>query len=340
MDVVQEGLSPADFAATAERAVAACADLDLRAQAARLASDGLLGVLADPEVGGLGLPLPFAVPVAVAAQAGLLAFPLVEGVLAARHAGALREAAQAVVEGSAVATVAWRGEVKAAVHGNAVELSGAVGAAPAASRSDFLLVRVDHDRAALVDVRAPGVTVEEPSGIDVSIPDHTVRLDGVGVAKDRVLATGSWRTLRDDASLLKAAAVMGSAERCLALACEHAGQRRQFGHALCYNQAIRHSLARHKLVLEGIRHSIERCLALGANAGEMQREAVFLAATAGGVTIAEGALQVFGAMGFTWDMPLHRHIRRIRSLAAQGQEGGLAALGRQLVAEVPAALQA
>ena len=72
----------------------------------------------------------------------------------------------------------------------------------------------------------------------------------------------------------------------------------------------------------------------------MQREAVFLAATAGGVAIAEGALQVFGAMGFTWDMPLHRHIRCIRSFAAQGPGDGLAALGRQLVAEVPAAVQA
>jgi alkylation response protein AidB-like acyl-CoA dehydrogenase len=340
MDVVQDGLSPADFAATAERAVAACAGLDLRDQAARLAGDGLLGVLADPEVGGLGLSLPFAVPVATAAQAGLLAFPLAEGVLVALHAGTAREAAQAVVEGAAVATVAWRGQVQGASRGNAVALSGTVGAAPAASRSDFLLVRVDHDRAALVEVRAPGVTVEEPSGIDLAIPDYTVRLDGVSIAKDLVLATGSWRALSADAGILRAAAVMGSAERCLALACEHAAQRRQFGHALCYNQAIRHSLARHKLVLEGMRHSIERCLALGANAGEMQREAVFLAATAGGVTVAEGALQVFGAMGFTWDMPLHRHIRRIRSLAAQGPDGGLAALGRQLVAEVPAARQA
>ena len=132
---------------------------------------------------------------------------------------------------------------------------------------------------------------------------------------------------------------MGSAERALRSpgACLAAPSIRP---RALLQSGIRHSLARHKLVLEGMRHSIERCLALGANAGEMQREAVFLAATAGGVTVAEGALQVFGAMGFTWDMPLHRHIRRIRSLAAQGPDGGLAALGRQLVAEVPAARQA
>lgn len=340
MDVVQDGLSPADFAATAERAVAACADLDLRAKAVRLAGDGLLGVLADPEAGGLGLPLSFAVPVVTAAQAGLLGFPLVEGVLVARHAGAMRETVRTVVEGTAVATVAWRGEARAASCGNALELTGTVGAAPAASASDILLVRVEGDRAALVDLRAAGVTMEQPSGIALVVPDHVVHLDRVSVVKERVLAVGSWCGLAADAGLLKAAAVMGSAERCLALACEHAGQRRQFGHALSHNQAIRHALARHKLVLEGIRHSIERCLALGANAGDMQREAVFLAATAGGVAIAEGALQVFGAMGFTWDMPLHRHIRCIRSLAAQGPGGGLAALGRQLVAEVPAAVQA
>ncbi|RKK00749.1 acyl-CoA dehydrogenase, partial [Pseudoroseomonas wenyumeiae] len=55
MDMIESGLDPAEFAATAERAVAACATLESRARAARLAEDGLLGVLAGEEAGGLGL---------------------------------------------------------------------------------------------------------------------------------------------------------------------------------------------------------------------------------------------------------------------------------------------
>lgn len=333
MSIAEDGLSPSDFAATAERAVAACASLDVAARGKRLAGDGLLGVLAAPEVGGLGLPLAFAVPVVAAAEAELLAFPLMESMLVARHA-----AVETVVNGSAVATIAWNGKVDATSRGSAIELYGVVGAVPAAEAADLLLIRIDQDRVALVDMRTTGVALEGAPGIDLTVPSHVARLDGVTIEPEALLATGSWQALQADACLLRAAAIMGGAERCLALASEHAVQRRQFGHALCYNQAIRHALARHKLVLEGIRHSLARCLALGPNASDIQRKAVFLAAAAGGVGIAEGALQVFGAMGFTWGMPLHRHIRRIRSLQAQGSEQGLAALGRQLIAEVPAAL--
>ena len=52
-----EGLSPAEFAATASRAVAACTGLSVAEQGARLAGDGLLGVVAAEDVGGLDLPL-------------------------------------------------------------------------------------------------------------------------------------------------------------------------------------------------------------------------------------------------------------------------------------------
>ena len=69
-----EGLSPAEFAATASRAVAACTGLSVAEQGARLAGDGLLGVVAAEDVGGLDLPLSFAVPVVAAASAGLLGF--------------------------------------------------------------------------------------------------------------------------------------------------------------------------------------------------------------------------------------------------------------------------
>ena len=84
MAMTEDGLSPADFAATAARAIAACAGLTARQQAERLGGDGLLGVMAGEEVGGLGLSAAFAIPVAAAASAGLLGFPLLETLLLGR----------------------------------------------------------------------------------------------------------------------------------------------------------------------------------------------------------------------------------------------------------------
>jgi alkylation response protein AidB-like acyl-CoA dehydrogenase len=340
MTMTGEGLHPDEFAVTAARAVADCAPLSLRARAKQLADDGLLGVIATSDVGGLDLPLAYAVPVVTAASAGLLGFPLLETLLLGR---ALQETlpriAQAVVSGEKLATIAWQGSVNAEREGEALVLSGWVARAACAGEADHLLVRVGQGGAALVSTDAEGVIVGEATGLDLAVPEQTIHLQGVAVPVANVLPEGTWNLLCSDANVLRAAAILGSAEACLALAQEHASTRRQFGHALSFNQAIRHSLARQKLALEGIRHAITRSVA--DDADELQRDAAFLAAGTYGSAISEGALQIHGGMGFTWDVPVHRHLRRIRALQVQGEASGvLAALGRRYVGAVAPASEA
>lgn len=339
MAMTEDGLSPTDFAATATRAIAACAGLTARQQAERLGGDGLLGVMANEEVGGLDLPAAFAVPVAAAASAGLLGFPLLETLLLGRLLQSrLPDVASAMVSGASCATIAWTNAASARPEGDRIVLNGIVGRAPCAADVDWLLVCVGDDVAALVPVTASGVTLE-PTGLDLAMPEYTVRLDHVSVAEHNLLPAGSWSLLQSDALVLRAAAIMGSAEACLAMAQEHASTRRQFGHALAYNQAIRHALARHKLGLESIRHAIARCLF--GEAGALERNAAFLAAASHGVAISQGALQIHGGMGFTWDVPIHRHLRRILALQAQGDASGLLrALGHRYVAEIAPASEA
>ena len=105
--LIGEGLQPSEFAVTAARAMADCAALGSREQAKHLANDGLLGVIASQDVGGLDLPLAFAVPVVAAAGSGLLGFPLMEALLLGRALqDALPRAAEAVVAGDMMATIA------------------------------------------------------------------------------------------------------------------------------------------------------------------------------------------------------------------------------------------
>jgi alkylation response protein AidB-like acyl-CoA dehydrogenase len=327
-----DGLSHAEFAATASRAVAACTGLSVAEQGARLAGDGLLGVIAAEDVSGLDLPLSFAVPVVAAASAGLLAFPLAENMLLARLLQQrLPRIATAIVAGTGSATIAWSGTVTVSRQSDRVVLDGCVGRAPRAGDVGLLLVRVGESGAALVPTA--GIIPDHSDGIDLAQPEYTVQLDAVSVPAENLLAEGTWSKLQSDAFVLRAAAILGSAETCLALAQEHVSTRRQFGHALSYNQSIRHTLARHKLGLEGIRQSIAR--ALFPDSSLRERRSAFLAASAYGVAISEGAVQMHGGMGFTWDMPVHRHVRRIRALQAQGDASGvLAALGHDYIAEV------
>jgi alkylation response protein AidB-like acyl-CoA dehydrogenase len=336
MTTSTDGLSPTEFAATAARAVAACKDLSVAEQGALLAGDGLLGVIAAEDAGGLDLPLSFAVPVVAAASAGLLAFPLMENLLLARvlqqHQLPL---AKAIVAGERMATIAWAGAVTARQQGDRIVLNGWVARAPCVSDVGLMLVRVGASAAALVPT--VDVRVDEGAGLDLAQPESSVELNGVSIAASSLLPEGTWSALEADALVLRAAAILGSAETCLALAQEHVSTRRQFGRALSYNQSIRHTLARHKLGLEGIRQAIAR--ALFPETGLRERRAAFVAASTYGVVISEGAVQMHGGMGFTWDVPVHRHVRRIRTLQAQGDASGvLAALGHDYIASVaPAA---
>lgn len=329
-----EGLQPSEFAVTAARAVADCAALTPREQAKHLANDGLLGVIASEEIGGLDLPLAFAVPVVAAAGAGLLGFPLMEALLLTRALqDTLPRAAQALVSGEMLTTIAWQGSVRAEREGESIVLNGCVARAACARDADTLLVRLGGGGAVLVPTDSEGIVIEDAAGLDLTVPEHAVHLHGVTVPVASVVPESAWSALCSDASVLRAAAILGSAETCLAMAQEHASTRRQFGRALSYNQALRHSLARQKLALEGIRHAITR--SVDEAAGALERDAVFLAAATYGCAISEGALQVHGGMGFTWDVPVHRHLRRVRALQVQGNASEvLAALGRRTVAAI------
>jgi len=136
MSLTGEGLQPSEFTVTAARAVADCAALGLREQARHLANDGLLGVIASQDVGGLDLPLAFAVPVVAAAGSGLLGFPLMEALLLGRALQeSLPRAAEAVVTGETLATIAWQGSVSAEREGDSIVLNGWVARAACAAEA-------------------------------------------------------------------------------------------------------------------------------------------------------------------------------------------------------------
>ena len=311
MTVDRDGI--AAFAETARHAIAACAKLDLAGCAARLGADGLLGILASEEVGGLGLDIGFAEPAMAAAGAGLLAFPLAETLLVAAALGEERIAAE-VIAGTRTATIAWAGAAR--LSGGV--LHGVVGRAPLAAGAELILVSTGEG-GALIAREAPGVAVEAAVSLDVDTAESEIVLDGaVPVA---LVGAEAMARLREDALVLWAAAIGGSAETCMDMAVTHATTREQFGRTLVSFQALRHHLARQKLAVEHIRAALVRHAGLaarGAPEAALARRTCFATATRFGAAAVENAIQVHGGMGFTWDVPLHRHLRRIRAWEAQG----------------------
>ena len=147
-----------------------------------------------------------------------------------------------------------------------------------------------------------------------------------------------------DGAILTAALQVGHAAECLDLAVAYAKERHQFGKPIGSFQAVKHMCADMLVRAEVARAAVHAaaCLAdapdvLAAEAEAagttpvawMRRAAAGakLLADEAAVANARTAIQVHGGMGYTWEVPLHLHLKRSRVLATTfGTKGVLSSL--------------
>lgn len=315
-----DDLDPKEFEATAKAVMEACAGADgTGARATLLAEAGLLGVSAPQEVGGLGLGLDYAVPIVSAAGAGLLAFPLIEAMLLTRAlAPALPGLAQQLCAGEVIATIAWGGSLE----------TGIATDAPLVTDATHCLVFRDSGGALVIETAKlrPAMTT---ASLDLEMPAGGFDLTG---ADGTPIDAATVAALREDAKILRAAFGVGSASACLDHAVLYSQDRIQFGKPLSANQVLRHRMSRDALAIETLRNAITRALAAPAEEAAVAREAAWQGAAHYGPAVAESAIQVLGGMGFTWEVPLHRHLRQMLTQNAHGAAAsGLAALADRML---------
>jgi alkylation response protein AidB-like acyl-CoA dehydrogenase len=137
----------------------------------------------------------------------------------------------------------------------------------------------------------------------------------------------------DRGALACAAQLLGVGERLVALATAYAAQRRQFERPIGSFQAVKHMLADVVVRLEYARPLVYRAAWSVARGGERRAAHVSmakLAASEAAGRAARTALQVHGAIGYTWEQDLHIWMRRAWSLE---QAWGLSRFHRGRVAE-------
>jgi hypothetical protein len=168
---------------------------------------------------------------------------------------------------------------------------------------------------------APGATLAGVVG-----PDWTaiVELDslepvaglepGQGLARVRVRSRGDdVPEVRRGWEIGVLAELYGAAQRALEQSVAYAGEREQFGRPIASFQAVSHRLARMAVDLEALDAGIGR---LAAGWDERLAAVLRFAGPAAARRVLEGAIQVHGGMGFTWELGLHLHYRRVLDLQA------------------------
>jgi alkylation response protein AidB-like acyl-CoA dehydrogenase len=117
-----------------------------------------------------------------------------------------------------------------------------------------------------------------------------------------------------DGALLTAALQLGIAETTLELAVEYAKKREQFDRPIAGFQAIKHLAADMHVRLEMARAAV---YAAGATCDDAAIGDACRAASSARIVAGEAALknartciQIYGGMGFTWEMPPHYYLKR------------------------------
>jgi acyl-CoA dehydrogenase len=200
-------------------------------------------------------------------------------------------------------------------------LNGAVPLVAGAPAAEVLLVlarAAGHDGEVLVavDPGSAGVDVVAHQPLDLTATVGAVTLTD---ATGEVLADGAdvrhgLQQARRHALLAVAADSIGVGSRALAMSVEWAGERQQFGRPIGSFQAISHRCADILVALEGARSQVMAASdaesAADADESEYLVDLAAAAAFDAAMAATEGAVQIHGGIGFTWDHPVHLLLRR------------------------------
>ena len=275
---------------------------------------GLPGLMVPEEAGGLGLCEVDLVLIAEACGYAALPEPLVE------HAG---------VAAPLLAALADRPPVQSWLERVA---SGEASVALGHPANPFV---ADADTAGLfVLVRQDGLHLVEPGAVGLTRRDSIDpfrRLFAVSfepsaatLIADAERAAPLLALALDRGALFAAAQGLGLAQRCVDMAAAYAKERIQFGKPIGANQAVKHHLATCQTRIEFARPVVY------AAAAQIGQQDLFsrarashakLAALAAADLAARTAIQVHGAMGYSWEVDAHFYLKRTLALTgAWGDE--------------------
>jgi 3-sulfinopropanoyl-CoA desulfinase len=191
--------------------------------------------------------------------------------------------------------------------------------------------------ALIVDAATPGLAItrrERAMGMR-GIPEGEVVFDGCRIpGENLLLPAGGFRPLMaayNGQRVGAATVALGLAQGALEAAVQHAGTREQFGRPIGHFQGLRWMIADMALQVEAARQMIYRAAA-NAEAGLPDMIEAAMAKTLASETamrVTNDALQIFGASGYSRDLPLERMVRDARMFTIGG---GTVQMMRNLVA--------
>jgi alkylation response protein AidB-like acyl-CoA dehydrogenase len=228
---------------------------------------------------------------------------------------------RAAVESGEITALAVRGDrVPAATSVERLgdQLRGRIPCVLGAKRARRLLVPVIDGGTTelwLVDGAAENVGIHSRALLDRSRDAADITFDDVAARRLDVDANAVLDEMATRAAILVAADALGAAERMLHLAVDYSKQRQQFGKPIGSFQAVKHAAAQMLVTVESsmsivfyAAQSVEEGLAERATHAAVAKAQV----TGHAAELADSALTLHGAVGYTWEHDLHLFYKRAK----------------------------
>ena len=186
-----------------------------------------------------------------------------------------------------------------------------------------LSARTDHGLALFV-ARREEVAPREFEAFDPSLRPAHIRLEGVRLGSDRLLAPPGHaeeilaRAL-PECAVAAAALIVGTCDDIFARTLEYTKTREQFDQPIGRFQAVKHKLTDMYVAVERARSLLFLAALTIAEEDPRRQTATSMAKAAAGECqrlVGEDGLQLHGGIGYTWEYDLHLYLKRARSLEA------------------------
>jgi alkylation response protein AidB-like acyl-CoA dehydrogenase len=291
----------------------------------QLVDMGLVSLFIPEEFGGAGLSLLDAALIAEVSGEGLLNGPLFGhqlATLAILTGGSDDQRAEflpSLASGARLGTVAlaepgdrWEADSWTTSESSGL-LSGYKVHVPNATTADLFVVGLGDGGLALIEAGAANAAVTTFDGVDRTRPLGELTLDDASAV---LLPNGAeaMSKVRDLGLVMLAADAFGCAARLIRETVDYLGEREQFGTKLTQFQGVKHELANHSVSLEPTRalwwyaaHALESIPDEAPRVSAMAKASICDKA----LVIARACVDLHGAMGFTWESPVHLWYKRI-----------------------------
>jgi alkylation response protein AidB-like acyl-CoA dehydrogenase len=292
---------------------------------------GLFTLLVPEPQGGVGLAL-VDCALAIEALGGGLAPPLVASTLIATEVivrclpGAVRNNLLAPISSGQkrIALAVAEGGQNSPLETRCLledgRLTGRKIAVPGALDADLFLVLAHSDGkpcVVLVDGAASGVSRMAHETLDPSASLGAVTFADAEIVDVSSASVSGAECLLDIAATVEAGLAIGMAGQVFTRTVEYAKTRQQFGQPIGAFQTIKHRCADMAVALEAGRATAYYAFwACGPGVPDQSQRASSAKAYCSEIAsdVCNEAIQIHGGMGFTWELGLHRYLRRVKIL--------------------------